>query len=526
MPKLFISTIGLNRVNGTKECIDTVLKVRPPGTFLYLTNNGSTDATKAYFDEVAASNKDVEVVHNKENKFFIDPNEDAYAKAVARGYEFFMVLNDDLIPYPGMFEALLAPFKDHQVAITGPGGGCNMLSPEFHGYGGPITDYVEGSALIVKIQILRSLRPTLFWSRLTKIYGDDSTLCLFVREHGFKIVKTGPEPKHARSQTVNRTEEIKRQCLEAQQHNHAIAIRRFGHYLRNRKFDYPIVIRRKMALGDVLLTTPIIRAIKQVQPLAQIVVETDYLELLKNNPHVRTIGKAIGTPKDALVVDLNMAYENRTEIHILDAYMDVARAAVPALEDKVLIGAERHPEMHPSLAEQSWASDFRKNTAGKNGKLVLLHAGPTSGQWAGKELDMAKWAEVATWLVKRGCHVAVVGSRPAHQIKDAIHLEGKTSLLQLAALAKYADLGLSIDSFPLHVMQAMGTPTIGVFGVTSSKYILTRTDKTIPLDGDPNDGHTGLRHRVTGRTHFSEGGPSINKITVQSIKNAIEQLLP
>lgn len=525
--KFFVSLIGLNRVAGTRECVEQLLKIRTPDVFIHLTNNGSTDGTGAYFDEVAKKYPNVEVVHNTENRFFQEPGEIAFAKAVRRGFQYFILLNDDLMPVPSMFQLLAAPLdRMPNAAISGPVGGCQTLSPEFHGYGSPQVDYCEGSCMCFKISIIQKLRSTLFWNKLTRIYGEDSEVCLFVRERGYTIHKVPFEPKHARSQTVNRTEEVKKACMDAQKHNHDLLRPRWRHYLTTRRFDYPIVIRRKIALGDVLMTTPIIRAIKYVQPLAQIVVETNYPEVLKNNPYVRTLSAAVGTPKDALIVDLNMAYERRTEIHILDAYMDIARGAVPALDDFSLTGVNRQLELHPSLGDGSWAVDQRKNTAGKDGRLVLLHAGPTSGNWPGKEWPMERWAELATWLVRRGCHVMVVGMRPAKQIKDAIHLEGKTSILQLAALAQRADLMISIDSFPLHVAQAMKTPTIGLFGVTSSKFILTNTEKTIALDGDPNDGHTGLRHKVVDRVHFTEGGPSIATITLDTVKAAVEKLLP
>jgi ADP-heptose:LPS heptosyltransferase len=524
IPRILVSLIGLNRVAGTRECVDTLLKIRTPDIILHLTNNGSTDGTGEYFDEVARNNPGIIVVHNKENRFFQEPNEQAYAKAVAMRAQYFLLHNDDLIPYPGMFDTLLAPFKDPMVAITGPSGGCNTLSPEFHGYSSPNTDYVEGSLMMFKISIMQQLRPTLFWPRLTRIYGEDSEVSLFVRERGYKLVKTGPEPRHARSQTVNRTEEVRKQCMDAQEHNHNLLRPRWGHYLRTRKFDYPIVIKRKLALGDVLLATPIIRLIKEAQPQASIVVETNYPEVLKNHPLVRTATPAVGNPKDALIVDLNMAYENRTDIHICDAYMDIARGAVPALQDYQL--TDKRLNLFPGLGEGSWAVDFRKNTSGMKGKLVLIHAGPTSGNWPGKEWPMDRWAQLATWLVRRGCHVAVVGKIPAPWIKDAIHLEGKTSIHQLAALAQRADLAISIDSLPLHVFQAMNTPTVALFGVTSSKYIITNPERTISLDGDPNDGHTGLRHKVTGRMHFTEGHPSIAYITLDAVKAAVEKLLP
>ena len=50
-----------------------------------------------------------------------------------------------------------------------------------------------------------------------------------------------------------------------------------------------------------------------------------------------------------------------------------------------------------------------------------------------------------------------------------VNLIGKTTLMQLGALIERCDLYLTCDSGPMHIAAAVGTPTIALFGPTSSR---------------------------------------------------------
>ncbi|HEY7984717.1 MAG TPA: lipopolysaccharide heptosyltransferase II [Ktedonobacterales bacterium] len=108
------------------------------------------------------------------------------------------------------------------------------------------------------------------------------------------------------------------------------------------------------------------------------------------------------------------------------------------------------------------------------GPLVALHAGARNG--LAKRWPTALWAELAARLARDlGARVALVGAPGDGEIAGEIahaagagvvDLTGRTSLPELAALLARCDLLVSGDSGPLHIACAVGTPVAGLYGPT------------------------------------------------------------
>lgn len=514
--RLFVSQLGMNRVSGTRESVEAVLASTEP-FYLSLTNQNSTDGTGNYFDEVKKRFPDrVTVFHEKQNTFFQPPNNRAYRLAVEKGCEFFLCLNDDaVIPPHGLTKMLELMDSDPSIGVVGSKGGCEELSPNFHGQPGKL-EFVEGSCMMVRISALRKYRQTLFWDQLQGIYSEDSELSLFLQEKGCKIAKADFDLPHARSQTVNRDEATRRACQAFQNRNHDLCVNRYNHWLKTRRFDFPIVLKRQMALGDVILTTPIVRAIKQSNPLSQIYVQTDFPEVFQGNPNVTLAAKEIPTMPDQLAVDLNGSYENTTMRHILEAYEDTTRQKVTGL-GKV----EWKTELFPGKTEVQWAQAMRAKIGGT--RLCVMHG--DDQHWPGKRLPDAVFEAVAKHLRRSGWMVVLVGTKPRLKpVGCDMDLTGQTTVLQTAALLQRADLFFGGDSGPFHVAQAVGCPAIAVFGVTLSRMIATHGSKFVGLDSDPAIFSSGLRHRKPGLTFLSEGQDAIESISADRVIQAITQL--
>jgi ADP-heptose:LPS heptosyltransferase/GT2 family glycosyltransferase len=514
--RLFVSMIGLNRESGTKESVEAVLSC-PEQFYLSLTNQNSSDGTGAYFDEVQKRHPErVFVFHEEQNTFFQPPNNRAYRMAVEKGCDYFLCLNDDaIIPKHGLSRMIEMLDGNPQISVVGSKGGCEELSPSFHGQPGKL-EFVEGSCMMIRIAALRKHRHTLFWDQLQGIYSEDSEISLFLQEKGYQIAKADFDLPHARSSTVNRDAATQAACRAFQQRNHDLCVNRYAHWLKTRRWDFPIILKRKMAIGDVILTTPIIRAIKESNPLSDIYVETDFPEVFENNPLVAEAAPVISQKKDELVIDLNGSYEDTTMQHILEAYEATTRKALPGLGR-----VEWRTELHPSKKDLQWAQAMKAKMDGP--KLCVLHGDPL--HWPGKALSAQLLEHVASHLRKNGWKVALVGKqRRLSSIGNDRDFTGETTLLQTAAILKAADLFIGPDSGPLHVSQAAGCPSIGIFGVTSSRFILTHGSKSVGLDAPSSIPSAGLRHRRTGVTFLNEGKEAMDHHKAEDIFKAITQL--
>lgn len=106
--------------------------------------------------------------------------------------------------------------------------------------------------------------------------------------------------------------------------------------------------------------------------------------------------------------------------------------------------------------------------------LVCFHP---SALWETKRWAKEKVAKLCDLLQQESCcQVLLVGSEEDKTYLDHIcsfvnqevkNLSGKTSLRELACLISKSDLMVSMDSGPMHLSSAVGTPVIALFGPTA-----------------------------------------------------------
>lgn len=507
--KYTISIIAYNNLALTKRCVESVLLHAGSGEFgktdqpptegtieLILTDNGSMDGTDRYFYDLAKSRYNILHRYNEKNEGFIAPNREALN--AARG-ELFVLLNNDMTVVPGWLETLAAPFAtNHKAALSGPEGNCCHVLPNFHGTQGPF-EYLEGSCLMGRTEILKS--HGLFPQELSGCYGEDSALSLRMREAGYSLHRVKLYLPHVRGATSAMVP----QARKWQEDNHAYLRRRFAHYLKVRYFEFPIIVRRTDAWGDVLLTTPIIRAIKKCRPLSPIWVETNCTDIFRDNPYVSKCAQHVPRPPSAMFIDLNMSYENKTETHIVDAYTAAATS--------VLVGDFRVEER--SLDIYLRPQEIPTIGYSPGGKFAAVHAGPVS--WGSKEWGAEKFNVVTKELMARGWTVILVGNVKTAPIACTVDMRGRTTVHQMAAIIGAANLFLGLDSLPFHVAQAMGTPAVGIFGITDSKYIESAPSHSVNADHPSH----GLRHRTLNARVVDDGGAAIRSISSDHVLLAL-----
>ncbi len=292
--------------------------------------------------------------------------------------------------------------------------------------------------------------------------------------------------------------------------------------IRNSEFETKVTYKRILILrtdriGDVLLSTPVIKAVREkypqafiamvVSPYAKDVVEGNlYLDEViiydkdgKHKSWERTIkfahnlekkrfdlaiilhptnrvhllsflagiGKRVGYDRKLgfLLTDRITHTKERGEKHELEYNLDLLRYLGINVEDKNIF-------MPIKKESEEWVDDFFKQE-GIRGSDKLLAINPAAS-CPSKIWPFERFAEVADRLAqKNGFKILVVsGSKDLliaqNVIKNmrssVISLAGKTSVSQLASLLKRCSLFISNDSGPVHIASAVGTPVISIFG--------------------------------------------------------------
>jgi heptosyltransferase III len=160
----------------------------------------------------------------------------------------------------------------------------------------------------------------------------------------------------------------------------------------------------------------------------------------------------------------------------------------------------------------------------------FIHIHPTS-RWLFKAWSEAANAELMRRLVKDGHRVVVTGAPDARE-KSIIgrilaasgaavtDLSGQLSLREMGALAARARLFFGVDSAPMHIAAAMGTPTVALFGPSDERVW----------------GPWKVAHRVVTTTHVCRpcnndgcGGGKVSEcltqLPVDRVHSAINELL-
>ena len=278
-----------------------------------------------------------------------------------------------------------------------------------------------------------------------------------------------------------------------------------------------ILIVRTDRIGDVLLSTPVIKALRDNYPVAYIamMVSPYAKDIVEGNPFLdeviiydkdakhkswlRSIKFARNLKKKRFDLAIILHPTNRVHLvtffagirrrvgygrklgflltdrikhtkqsgekHELEYALDLVRYLGIEPQEKALIFPIK-PE------SEIWVEELFKEEGIKKGdRLLAIHpaASCPSKIWPNE-----RFAEVGDRLIKKyGFKVLMIAGprdlglaasviKRMHQA--AINLSGKASISQLASLLKRCSLFISNDSGPVHIAASVGTPVISIFG--------------------------------------------------------------
>ena len=222
-----------------------------------------------------------------------------------------------------------------------------------------------------------------------------------------------------------------------------------------------ILVIRERALGDVILTTPIIQQLHANHAgHCNIDVHTAKPEVFSGNPHVRnTFGwTEFSRGRDAYdhVIDLDLAYEMRPSMHITDAYAELAFGG----GDRLL---EKQPKLYSGERDAIVCDWIYRNLIGS--EYAVIHMRYDSGM--SRNLPQDYWRSVVTKLLNHtNLKLVQVGAATEHgfQYGDRlVDLRGKLNLHELHGLIAKSRLHVGADSGTLHVAAATNVPIIAMF---------------------------------------------------------------
>ncbi len=278
-----------------------------------------------------------------------------------------------------------------------------------------------------------------------------------------------------------------------------------------------ILVIKLRYIGDVLLTTPVLKNLSLNFPKAQldILVNAGTEEVLKHN---RDINEVIFVERGSLIRQLafirklrQMKYDlvidvtdsdrsaiisymsgapirvgynsehrwrGRCYTHVVQASHDKMHTVDYQLEALRLLDIPiKSSELVLPLSQEDeiFADKMMTEYKLNDGRpMVLIHPG---ARWWFKSWPPEYFAKLADAIQQDlKCHVIFAGSQADQEIvrkiqnlmaAKAISLAGKTTLLQLAALLKHCQLFIGNDNGGMHIATAVGTPVIAFFGLTN-----------------------------------------------------------
>jgi lipopolysaccharide heptosyltransferase II len=273
-----------------------------------------------------------------------------------------------------------------------------------------------------------------------------------------------------------------------------------------------ILAVRFSSIGDVLLTTPLLRAIRHRHPAARLTVLTKqtYAPLLSHNPNInQVLAVTANHSLSRVAAELRSArYTHLLDLHD-SARTRALRILVPGrwstypkhrLARTILIhgkrnfyrdtrpvaeryfDAARHLDVVPDAGPPDFflAPEAEREVAEWFGGGTLLPDRPTvaiapGAAHATKRWPVEHWRQLVQRVATRGLQVVVVGSAEDAAVAAAIaqgsgsglaNVAGRFGLQGTGALLRRSAAVVSGDTGVMHMATAVGTPVIALFGPT------------------------------------------------------------
>lgn len=335
-----------------------------------------------------------------------------------------------------------------------------------------------------------------------------------------------------------------------------------------------IIIVRLSSMGDIILTTPLIRSVRNSFPNAKItfLVKREFADLVKHNPHINEViafdkkgglqallelRRLIHAGKYDWFIDLHHNLRTRflrTSLHFksVSTYrkdslkrMLLVKWRINLLKNgrpvflKYFDAIARHSIQYDGLGTEVFLTEtiiykvkerLRNDSVSLNQPIILLCPGASfrNKQWLPERFQQLG----EQLLLSSTFQVIFLGGPSDRNLCQeivskmqgkALNYAGEFTLLESAALASLAAAVVSNDSGMMHLAQSQGSPVIAIFGPTSKElgfYPIPGKSKVIEKDISCRPCTTkGLDY--CPKKHFN----CMKQIEAAEVYQAIQQLL-
>lgn len=296
-----------------------------------------------------------------------------------------------------------------------------------------------------------------------------------------------------------------------------------------------ILVIRFSSIGDIVLTTPVLRCLHRQIPGAEVHFATKkkFAGLLANNPHIHRI-HGLGDDFAAFARELRSEKFD----HIIDLHRNLRTFRLRLALGGVSWHAFNKANLHKWLLVRGWTSkpvehivdrymraasalgvqydgnglDFFTTTEDKPVELPASYiAYAIGGTWNTKRMPLEKMKEIIagvnrTWVLLGDHRDATEGAALQAAFPGRVHdFCGKLSLEESALALKYAQAVVAHDTGLMHIAAAFNKPVISIWGNTIPEFGMTPYfPQHRPADEDLMSSVQGLGCRPCSKIGFEK----------------------
>jgi len=217
-----------------------------------------------------------------------------------------------------------------------------------------------------------------------------------------------------------------------------------------------ILVRRRAALGDVIMSTGVVRELKN-RYTCEIDIATEFPNVYDNNPHVRAVYHPSAMPDTInydIYINLDDAYEVNPVNHYLDSYF--YRAFGTSTVDY------KDPEIFVNEHDIDIVNTFIHDN--NLDKFIVVHI--RQWYWPLKNMSWDTWYEVfeRVFTERTDLKIVCVGTNQDGCVEHPLFVDArdKLSVQQQKLLMDAAQCFVGIDSGPYHIAAASKVPIISL----------------------------------------------------------------